>query len=194
MDWLKLENLETEITIWAIRLSMICLFGALALRLRSPLKSGESGGYHDGNSASMVGARNLWLLGSFFSLLHIMAAMSFYHQWSHWLALEDTARQTQSLLGVRVGIGIYFNYAFALVWLADAMWWIGLPKSYESRSRWITGIVYGFLIFIAINGTIVFASGAVRWVSIAAVVVLLVLACQKPVRLNDPSTKVESKF
>jgi hypothetical protein len=194
MGWLKFENLETEITIWTIRLSMICLFGALALRLRSPLKSGEFSVHHDGDCASMVGARNLWLIGSFFSLLHALAAMGFYHQWSHWLALEDTARQTQSLLGVRVGIGIYFNYAFVLVWLADAMWWIGLPKSYESRSRWITGTVYGFLIFIAINGTIVFASGIVRWISMAAVVVLLVLAYQKSVRLNDSSTNVKSKL
>ena len=190
---MQFENLESIVTIWTIRVSMICMFAAFALRLVSPVATTGGSKETDRESVSMIGARNLWLLGSLFSLLHAIAAMGFFHQWSHAMAFEDTARQTQSLLGVRVGVGIYFNYVFVLIWLADAMWWIGQPNSYENRISWINCTVYGFLIFIAINGTIVFETGIVRWVSLAALVVLLVLAIQKRVRSNGSKITNESR-
>ena len=192
MDRLTFENLDSEVTIWTIRLSMICLFGALALRLRCLTKSNQVTENPDCESAPMVAARNLWLLGSFFSLLHTLVAMGFYHQWSHWLAFEDTARKTQLVLGVRVGIGIYFNYAFVMIWLFDALWWIGRPNSYVQRPQWINWWVYGFLIFIAVNGTIVFESGTVRWISVAALVALITLAWQKRVCSNSGVTWLDS--
>jgi hypothetical protein len=126
-------------------------------------------------------------------VLHALAAMGFYHQWSHSLAFDETARQTQSLLGISVGVGIYFNYAFVLIWMVDALWWIGQPKSYVRRASWINWLVYGYLIFIAINGTVVFETGIVRWVSVAAGLVLAALASRKFLRSNDAVVNVESE-
>ena len=193
MGWLEFENLESAVTIGSIRLSMICLLAALVLRLcgRFPCEAASST-CHD-RSVALDGARSLWLLGSFFSLLHALSAMGFNHHWSHTLAFEETARQTQSLLGLSVGVGIYFNYAFVAIWLADAFWWIGQPKSYLLRADWINWLVYGFLIFIAINGTIVFESGVVRWCSVGAVLTLTAIASRRLLRSNDAETQVESK-
>ncbi len=193
MVWLESDYLATEVTIWTIRLSMICLAGALTLRLQAPRPCTSTIENGDRHSVWMLGAKNLWLLGGFFSLLHAMAAMAFYHQWNHSLALADTARQTKSLLGFPVGIGLYFNYAFVSIWLADALWWIAASGSYEKRARWINGLVYGFLIFIAINGTVVFASGIVRWIASVALMGLAALAYQKFFRSKDSTANVESE-
>lgn len=115
----------------------------------------------------LEGARNAWLLGSFFSLLHTITTMIFAHEGSHDLAMEHIAQKTKDLMGFGFGAGIYFNYAFVVLWLADALWWIARPKSYEARANAINWIVYGFMVFIAFNGSVVFASGWIRWVSIA---------------------------
>lgn len=109
--------------------------------------------------------------------------MGFVHEWSHERALEDTAQQTDELLGIRVGFGVYFNYLFVSLWLADAFWLLVFPASYFARTpnwnRWI----YGYLIFIAINGAIVFESGLIRWVSLVLLVMLLIQWRQS--RLNE---------
>ena len=148
---------------WTIRASMICMVTVLFWLSRN---SKETHG-----SAVL---RFTWLLGSLFALAHLMAAMGFYHHWSHANAVAHTAEQTNALLGVAVGGGVYFNYLFVVVWLVDAVWWISFPAKYRSRATWIHWVVYGYLIFIAINGAIVFASGWVRWSGVFAVLVLVI--------------------
>ncbi len=174
MQLMEIEDLGTIVTVWSVRISMICMFCAFSLRLLDRSRDG-SGETSARESALIVGARNLWLLGSFFALIHAMAAMIFAHQGSHELAFVDTAAKTKALLGVAIGAGIYFNYAFVVIWLADAMWWIAKPSSYESRNRTWNWLVYGYLSFIAINGTIVFETGTVRWVSVGGLAVLAIL-------------------
>jgi hypothetical protein len=124
-------------------------------------------------------ARVLWTIGVVLVWLHIAVAMFHVHHGSHAAAVEETARRTDELFGVRFGGGVYFNYVFALLWTADAAWWWLARHSYEHRPRWLALLIHGYLLFIVINGAIVFASGVTRWASMAALVVVMVLIARR---------------
>ena len=147
--------------LWTVRLSMLCYAVTLSLRLR-------------GRSSNA--ARWCWSVGAILMAVHIIAAMRSFHHWSHAEALEHTAQRTAELTGWHWGGGLYFNYAFLALWIADAIWWWVNPTSYLRRPRCIELLIQGYLAFIAVNATIVFGTGAVRWTSIAILIVLLALA------------------
>jgi hypothetical protein len=107
-------------------------------------------------------ARRLWTLGFVLALLHVALAFHLRHGWSHAAALAETARQTEELLGFRFGGGVYVNYAFLAVWGADVLWWWGRPASFSARPVVLDGAIRAFLLFIFVNGAIVFAHGAMR--------------------------------
>lgn len=158
-------DVESLATVWSIRLALVCLFVTFSCQILKRYSTL---------------AKWCWFLGSLFSLLHAMAAMGWYHDWSHAAALEDTAKQTQELLGWRVGSGLYFNYLFVLLWLADSIWWLAKPKSFGSRPRILHFAVWGFLAFIAFNGAIVFESGITRSTSIVGLILLIVCWRKRP--------------
>src|SRR4051794_12673566 len=86
-------------------------------------------------------ARWFWTAGYLAFLLHLWAAFAFVHHWSHIVALEDTARRTREIVGLDWGEGIWANYAFALIWGGDALWWWLRPSSRAQRSVVIDRIV-----------------------------------------------------
>jgi hypothetical protein len=49
------------------------------------------------------------------------------------------------------------------------------PQTYLARPRSIEWSIQGFLAFIAFNATVVFGSGAVRWLGLAACVMIALL-------------------
>lgn len=153
-----------QFAIWSVRLSMICYATALALRLL-----GRS------NSA----ARWCWTVGLVLLAAHTVAVFGVYHHWSHAEAIAHTARRTAELTGWNWGGGLYFNYAFLALWSADVLWWWLRPASYLRRSRWIEGLLQAYLAFIAINATIIFAEGAVRWTSVGILLALAYLALRR---------------
>jgi hypothetical protein len=57
------------------------------------------------------------------------------------------------------------NYAFALVWLADAVWAVVCFDSYNARPRWLHWTIYAFLAFVVVNAAVVFGSEGMRLVS-----------------------------
>jgi hypothetical protein len=118
-------------------------------------------------------ARAFWTAGALLALVHVGLAFHFHHGWSQASAFAETARQTRELLGVSVGAGLFVNYVFLAVWLADALWWWRRPARYAARPGVLDFGLRAFLLFIFVNGTIVFGRGAVR---IAGIVSLLVLA------------------
>jgi hypothetical protein len=120
-------------------------------------------------------ARWVWSAGCLAFLLHVAAAFHFVHHWSHTAAYAETARQTAEITRLDWGGGLYFNYLFAAVWLADVIWWWVNPNGYESRPRWIEGFVQAFMAFIVFNATVVFGHGAISWVGAVAMVVLLLV-------------------
>lgn len=112
-------------------------------------------------------ARLAWTLGCGFFLVHVACAFAFFHAWSHAAAERETAQQTAALTGWRWGGGIWFNYVFAVAWLADVLWWWMAPRSFARRSRVIEVLWQSFFFFMVFNGAVVFAHGPVRWLGLA---------------------------
>jgi hypothetical protein len=111
--------------------------------------------------------RVLWTIGCLAFLLHVACAFQFYHHWSHAAAYAETARRTAKVVGWDWGGGLYANYAFALVWAADAAWWWWRPAGYYSRPRGVEWAVQGFMGFITFNATLVFGAGPARRLGLA---------------------------
>ncbi len=95
-------------------------------------------------------------VGLVFYILHIFAAYEFHYQWSHAVALSETARQTAEVTGWESGVGLYFNYALAAILASD------LAFQYIRGKRPLPRIVDGLVFFMIFNGAVVFGNGAVR--------------------------------
>lgn len=145
---------------WSVRLALAGYFVALMLRLHGCRPS--------------VWSRRLWTIGFVAFLVHVVAAFHFVHEWSHAKAYAATARRTLDAVGVEWGGGLYFNYVFLCVWLADtAFWWSMGRDRYERRSTWVEATIQAFLAFMAFNAAVVFAQGATRWLAAAATILIL---------------------
>jgi len=56
----------------------------------------------------------------------------------------------------------WFNYAFPAAWIIDAAWLWSDEESYLRRRRDLSWGIHGFLLFMVINGAIIFAPDYVR--------------------------------
>jgi hypothetical protein len=110
-----------------------------------------------------------WALGCVLLWLHIAIAFHLGHAWSHRAAWEHT----RAVGGY--GDGVFVNYAFAIVWLIDAVWALVAFDSYRTRPGWLHWSVHGFLAFVMFNAAVVFGSGEVRIV-VAVTCVLIGLS------------------
>lgn len=154
-----METLLTNVSIHLALLSYACGFLAACM------------GRHHRSWQGV--ARWVWTGGCFLFLVHVAAAFHYHYGWSHAIALRETARQTAELTGTASGAGLYLNYLYTVLWVADAAyWWRGLER-YRSRPLWIDVALHGFFLFMTINATIVFEDGWVRW---SAVGVLALVA------------------
>jgi hypothetical protein len=113
-------------------------------------------------------ARWAWTLGCAVYLVHVVFAFQFLHHWSHTAAVEHSARRTFEVVGFEFGSGIYVNYAFTLLWVADViLWWrrslIGKPIA--PAYYWAVHAVFGFMMF---NATVVFGPAFWKWIAVAA--------------------------
>lgn len=106
--------------------------------------------------------------GLLLALLHTLLAFEHVHDWDHAEAVLATARQTRAMFGIEVGWGVYVNYLFYGVWLADAIWWrrSGTP---QTRPPAITWALRGFYLVIMLNAAVVFASPARRALGVLVV-------------------------
>src|SRR5947209_7649561 len=103
------------------RVAVMLYLLALSLRLLA-----------DGRRNWQASARWSWTVGGIAYLLHVICAFQYYHDWSHAAAYTATARQTAAVVGWDWGGGLYANYVFTVVWLADILsWW-------RSRDRYAT--------------------------------------------------------
>lgn len=150
-------------TIWSVRAAALLYVAALALRLATSSASGRRT------------ARLAWTTACLFYVAHVYGAFQYFHGWSHAAAYDETARQTAELFGIQWGGGLYFNYAFTIVWLADVIWWWCATEQYEKRPRWISAAIHAFLAFMFFNGLVVFASGFSRWLGVVATPALIFL-------------------
>ena len=165
------ETPAESASLWAIRIAL----GLMVLVFAIEIRGGKS---TDRTTAS------LWLVGALLALGHSLGALATFHHGSHLLAMKATAQQTHELLGIRFGAGLFVNYAFDLVWLVDAMIRMISPAIYSKLPNAYRYCTNGFLIFIAINGAIVFQSDWIRAIGLVGVGILLVLSWQRRKRLR----------
>jgi len=100
-------------------------------------------------------ARAAWTGALVAYLLHIVLAYAAFYEWSHRIAWEQTALDTARVTGWRSGIGLIVNYAFAAALAVDlSRQWRG-----HRASSWIVALV----VFMILNGAVVFGEGPVRW-------------------------------
>ena len=122
-------------------------------------------------------ARSIYTAGLAAFLLHVATAFHLFYGWSHTQALIETAKETAAVTGIASGAGLYFNYAFTVLWLLDAgWWWRSGTAAFRRRSPWIDGSLHGFFLFMAFNATVVFETGAIRWIGGLATLALAALA------------------
>ena len=131
-------------------------------------------------------ARGAWTVGCALLVAHILCAFHFYHDWNHAAAVAETARQTREQIGVDSGWGVYVNYLFAAVWIADAAWWWVGETTRARRPRWLSVAVHAFLFFIVFNATIVFGGLAAR--TFGAIVCLSVVTVWVRQRVRHRAT------
>jgi hypothetical protein len=113
-------------------------------------------------------ARLWWNLGALLMVAHSAVAFLVFYSGSHAAALAATARQTAALMGVAAGAGLYVNYAFLTLWVADATWWWAAPASYLRRRSAVGATIRGVFFFMFLNGAVIFADGWMRVLGVAA--------------------------
>ncbi|MGH9905129.1 MAG: hypothetical protein ACRD8U_06025, partial [Pyrinomonadaceae bacterium] len=81
---------------------------------------------------------------------------------------RDTARQTEEVVGLNWGAGLFINYAVLITWIVDiGWWWVGGINSYQRRRWLLVALWHVSLVFIIFNATVVFTGGLVRWLGLA---------------------------
>jgi hypothetical protein len=110
----------------------------------------------------------IFVIGLVFTIVHTLLAFDVVHNWVHADAVRSTAMQTDAVFGMAVGWGVYVNYAFLVVWLADAWWWRVAPAGYV-RPGAVTWALRAFYMIMIFNGAVVFAAGARRLLGLAIV-------------------------
>ena len=127
-----------------------------------------------GRASWDAAVRVVWTIAVVSLIGHFICAYQFYHDWSQGSAYRDTARQTEEVIGLNWGGGLFINYAFLIFWIVDvASWWIGGLNSYRARPWPLIAAWHGFLIFILFNATVVFKHGVTRWVGLVVCLILL---------------------
>lgn len=104
---------------------------------------------------------------------HFLLAFAGPYQWSHAIAIRETARQTASVFGVAWGSGVYLNYLFLGIWIGDVWWWRRHPASFFSRPLITTVAFRSFYILIIANAAVVFARPLMRPLGVAVTAALL---------------------
>ena len=65
--------------------------------------------------------RLAWTMGAAVFLLHVISSFHVFYDWSHTVAVNETARQVEELTGRPFGAGLYLNYVFTAIWAASSI-------------------------------------------------------------------------
>lgn len=159
---------DTLLISWSIRLSMLLFFATVAIRLTGSARASEN-----------AVVKHLWTCGFCFFLVHVLASYHYVHHWSHTEAYAATAKQTLELLGVEVGVGVYFNYLFIAAWALDiANTWFQISTD-RWPIQWLLRFGFVYMLFIAFNGVVVFKSGWLRGIGLLCTSILVVAFAAK---------------
>jgi hypothetical protein len=109
------------------------------------------------------------------SVAHVVCAFAFFHEWSHRQAYAHTAAQTHDVVGWDWGGGLYFNYLFTVVWIADVTAWWCCDEPSGASTRPVQTAVHVFLAFMLFNATVVFGPWFWKWIGAAVGLFLMLL-------------------
>jgi hypothetical protein len=137
-------------------------------------------------------ARLAWTFACGSLIAHVASAFHFYHGWSHDAAYRETARQTAEVVGFDWGGGLYINYLLVAGWVGDVIWWWQGLDSYRRRPVLLVAAWQGFLFFILFNATVVFETGALRWIALLLSVALALL-WWRSTRLDHATSSTEHR-
>jgi hypothetical protein len=131
----------------------------------------------------LPGPRRIWTMGCLFYVAHMILAFEVAYRWSHEAAIADIGSQSEAISGVRAPWGLFVNYAYGAVWMADLAWWwrVG-DRAYRERSRVSHWILHGLFLFMLFNGAFVFVERWTRWFGLFLFVVSSWAACNVRVR------------
>ena len=125
-------------------------------------------------SSSRHAARLVWSLGCLIFWLHVLSAFQFLHGWSLAAAYEHVRQRTLLETGWNSGIGLYFNFLFGLLWLADVLlWWSWNNWPANRIAFWCIQSVFAFMM---IQATVFF--GPDYWKAVFVAVLVLLLSCR----------------
>jgi hypothetical protein len=116
-------------------------------------------------------ARAFWTVGIALALTHVALAFQLVYAWNHEAAVAATVKQAADRIGLGWRGGIYINYGFLALWLADVCWWWIAPNSHSARSMRTEMTRFALFTFMFVNGAVVFASGAGRLIGMASIAV-----------------------
>lgn len=123
-------------------------------------------------------ARWFWTCGLVVFVAHVILAFHYLHRWSHAAAYEHVAKRTAELTGFASGVGLYINYLFLVLWLADTtLWWRDLRWSQRRLPYWSVQAVFAFLM---VQATAVF--GPPFWIPITIAAVILLIGLRLTAR------------
>ncbi len=133
--------------------------------------AGEAGRSLAGRGSPPRWAWWIFSAGAVLAIVHTLLAFAVVHDWVHDDAVRNTALQTQAVYGLAIGWGVYVNYLFLAVWLADAWCWrshsiTGSTSRYRASIRWTLRAFYALII---VNAAVVFAAGPRRLLGILVV-------------------------
>jgi hypothetical protein len=149
---------------WTARLFVACYVSRLCI---------DAIGSRDAKSLRC--ARWFWTFGCIIFCIHVAAAFHFLHGWSHASAYDHVLARTTEMTGFALGIGLYVNYAFGILWLVDTViWWLDLRWPDRIIPYFIVQALFAFLMFQA---TAVF--GPSFWWPITAVVIALLIVLRR---------------
>lgn len=115
------------------------------------------------------------IVGVFLAGAHTLLALGVVYDWDHERAVTATAERTATVYGVVWPGGLYVNYVFLAWWLFDTIWWWRAPASFVSRP-WPIEWLWRITVFtMVLNGAVIFASPAGRFVGVPLVAALLLV-------------------
>ena len=139
---------------------------------------GVGGGAEDRRPGQVDPARGLWTAGVALALIHAVVAFDVAYEWSHEAARMDTARRTAAVTGVGWGGGIFVNYLFLALWVADVVVVVDRAGRVPVGRSSSSGRAWRSFFSCSSTGAIVLAGNAARAVGgIPAVVAVCTPGC-----------------
>ena len=155
------DHLGEAVLRGSIQLAVVCYLVRVAILLRGRQSEWPT-----------VAECAVWTLGCAFYLIHLYAAFAHVHFWSHAAAVQHTAEETARVTGIRRGDGVWVNYVFTIIWVADCLRLITARLRHQKTNRRInrgTQIIFAFIVF---NATVVFGPAVYRWLLLPVVAIL----------------------